>query len=164
MPISPGRPLPDVPLQEAFDEAVKSGLRALAADTPVLLFVYKDECPATLVAGPVLPRFGAIAGLGLAALSQDAPPATREFARRSGWAGDVRVLVDPEPWPASRALAVRTTPTWILVERGGRVLATAEGWSREDANSLAARAAALLGVAAPLVSQEGGAEPPWRPG
>jgi hypothetical protein len=74
------------------------------------------------------------------------------------------VLLDREPWPASDALGARVTPTWVLVERGGRIAGAAEGWSREDANRLAATAASLLGLPPLVVSGEGGAEPPWRPG
>ena len=139
-------------------------LTALAVDGPALLFVYKADCPATAVAGPVLPRFAQLAGLRLFAISQDAAAETADFAVACGWAGKVAVLRDPEPWRASDALGARVTPTWILVERGGRIAAAAEGWSREDANQLAAGAAALLGLAPVTVSSEGGAEPAWRPG
>ena len=85
------------------------------------------------------------------------------FAVASGWEGRVRLLLDPEPWPASGALGVRATPTWFLLS-GGRVEAAAEGWSRDDANALAARAAGLLGAAPVLVSKPGGPEPALRPG
>ena len=139
-------------------------LASLAATGPVLLFVYKADCPATAVAGPVLPRFARLSGLQVVALSQDGEAETAAFARACGWGGTVRVLRDPEPWIASDALGARVTPTWVLVERGGRIAAAAEGWSRDDANRLSATAAGLL-LAAPLeVSPEGGAEPAWRPG
>ena len=139
-------------------------LPGLAAAGPVLLFVYKSDCPATEIAGKVLPRFARLPGLSLVAVSQDGEAETEGFARACGWGEAVRTLRDPEPWPASDTLGARVTPTWVLLERGGRIAAAAEGWSREDANALAARAAALLGQPAQAVSAEGGAEPPWRPG
>jgi peroxiredoxin len=154
--------LPDVEVTGEAGLPVR--LTALAADGPALLFVYKADCPATAVAGPVLPRFAQLTGLRLAAISQDEEGETGRFAAACGWTGRVRVLRDPEPWRASNALGARVTPTWILVERGGRIAAAAEGWSREDANRLAASAATLLGLAPVTVSKEGGAEPPWRPG
>jgi hypothetical protein len=40
----------------------------------------------------------------------------------------------------------------------------AEGWSRDDANALAARAAGLLGAAPPVVARADGSEPLLRPG
>jgi hypothetical protein len=139
-------------------------LEDLFARGPALLFFHKADCPATEVAGPVLPRFAAVPGLALAAVSQDGPGEARAFAAASGWGEAVRVLLDPEPWPASDAYAVRATPTWVLVARGGRVAAVREGWSRDDANDLAARAAAIAGVAPPVVSRPGGPEPVLRPG
>jgi hypothetical protein len=75
----------------------------------------------------------------------------------------VRVLLDADPWSASDAYGVRATPTWILVAAGGRVEAVAEGWSRDDANGLAARAAALAGAPAPVVSTPADG-PAFRPG
>lgn len=154
-----------LPAAEVSDEAgAPVSLRSLEGEGPALLFVYKADCPATAVAGPVLPRFAGLDGLRVFAISQDDEAGTAAFAEASGWARKVRVLRDLEPWRASDALGARVTPTWILVDRGGRIAAAAEGWSREDANRLAASAAALLGLAPPTVSPDGGAEPPWRPG
>jgi peroxiredoxin len=146
------------------DDGAAVRLDLLAAAGPVLLFVYKADCPATAVAGPVLPRFARLAGLGLVAISQDDEPETSGFAQACGWEGAVRVLRDPEPWRASDALGARVTPTWVLLERGGRIAAAAEGWSREDVNGLAATAAALLGRPPLEISAQGGGDPPWRPG
>jgi len=157
-----GKFLPACSAREEDGEAVP--LARLAAGGPVLLFVYKADCPATAVAGPVLPRFAQLDGLGLVAVSQDDALETSGFAQACGWEGTVRVLRDPEPWRASDAMGARVTPTWVLLERGGRIAAAAEGWSRDDVNGLAATAAGLLGQAVPVISAEGGAEPPWRPG
>jgi peroxiredoxin len=161
-PLEPGRRLPPCVAREVDGESVP--LASLADAGPVLLFVYKADCPATAVAGPVLPRFAALPGLDLVAISQDDAAETAGFAEACGWEGTVRLLRDPEPWRASDALGARVTPTWVLLERGGRIAAAAEGWSRDDVNRLAATAAALLGRPATEVSPAGGAEPPWRPG
>ena len=157
-----GRHLPACTGREEDGTAVRLDL--LAADGPVLLFVYKADCPATAVAGPVLPRFAGLDGLGLVAVSQDDDHETFGFAQACGWEGAVRVLRDPEPWRASDSLGARVTPTWVLLERGGRIAGAAEGWSREDVNGLATKAAALLGLPPLEISVEGGREPPWRPG
>ncbi len=170
MPIAPGRPAPDarvLPLaaRDAEDElAVEPvALRALAARGPVLLFFYKGDCGASDAAAHVLPRAAAIPGLSVAAVSQDDDLLTSAFARDHGLAAPVRVLVDPEPWPASDAFGVLATPTWVLLAPGGRVDAVLEGWSRDDANGLAARAAALAGVPAVVVSTPADG-PAFRPG
>jgi hypothetical protein len=154
---------PGAALQDVFSGGT-ADLASLVATGPALVYVYRDECPATRVSAAVLPRFAAIEGLAVVSISQDAPAEAREFARRSGWIGDVRSLVEAAPWPTSVALGIRVTPTWLLLDRGGELVARAEGWAREDANGLAARAAGLCGVAAPLVSTPGGSEPAWQPG
>ena len=162
MPLEPGTPAPPAAARDLSGAAMR--LEDLFARGPALLFFHKADCPATEVAARVLPRFAALPGLALAAVSQDDPEEARAFAAASAWGANVRVLLDPEPWPASDAYAVRATPTWVLVAQGGRLEAIAEGWSRDDANDLAARAAALAGVAPPVVSSPGGPEPALRPG
>lgn len=139
-------------------------LADLAAGGPALLFVWKGGCGACEAAAHTLPRLAAIPGLRVAAISQDGPAEVRAFAGAHGWdRAPVWLLLDPEPWPASEALAVRATPTWILLGPGGLVEATAEGWSREEANALAARATALAGApASPVSGPEDG--PDFRPG
>jgi peroxiredoxin len=162
VPLASGASAPPAALRELSGAPAR--LEELFARGPALLFFHKADCPATVVAATVLPRFAAVPGLALAAVSQDEPEEARAFAAASGWGEAVRVLLDPEPWPASDAYAVRATPTWLLVARGGRVEAVTEGWSRDDANGLAARAAELAGAAPPIVSRPGGAEPALRPG
>jgi hypothetical protein len=94
-----------------------------------------------------------VPGLAVAANSQDGSDETDAFSRAHGLAaGGVRVIVDPEPWPASVTYGVAVTPTFVLLAPGGKVEARSEGWSRDDANALAARAAALAGAPAPVVS------------
>jgi len=137
---------------------------APAGGRPALLLFYRADCGASEVAGPVLPRFAAIRGLALAAVSQDRPEETGAFAAASGFGAAVRSLVDPEPWPASVAFGIRATPTWVLVDEQGRVAAVAEGWSRDDANAIAGEAARLCGSPALVVAPPDGPEPPLRPG
>ncbi len=161
MALAPGSALPPVWVQDLDGRDVP--LASLAAG-PALLFFYRRDCPATMAAAAVLPRFGAVPGLALAAVSQDDPEATRAFAAASGWVARVRVLRDPEPWPASDACGVRATPTWILAAPGGRVEMVAEGWSRDEANALAGAAARLAGSPPIVVSRPDGPEPALRPG
>ena len=161
MPLAPGSAAPRAVLRDPAGKEV--ALADLCAGGPALLFVHRADCPATEIAARVLPRFAAVPGLALAAVSQDGGGEARAFAAANGWEGTVRLLLDPEPWPASEALGVRATPTWVLLA-GGRIQAVAEGWSRDDANTLAARAADLLGVAPAVVAKPGGPEPALRPG
>jgi len=138
-------------------------LAALAARGPALLFFYKGDCPASGLAAHALPRLAAVPGLAVAAVSQDDDAETRAFAERHGLHAGVSVLVDPAPWPASDAFGVRATPTAFLLAPGGRVAGVAEGWSRDEINALAARAAALAGAPPPVVSTASDG-PGFRPG
>lgn len=139
-------------------------LAGLAAGGPALLFFYKGDCGASDAAAHVLPRLAAVPGVAVAAVSQDGAGETDVFSTVHRLAaGGVRVLVDPEPWPASDAYGVRSTPTFVLLGSGGRVEAVLEGWSRDDANGLAARVAALAGAPAPVLSTAADG-PAFRPG
>jgi hypothetical protein len=139
-------------------------LAGLAARGPALLFFYKGDCGASDAAAHVLPRLAAVPGVAVAAVSQDPELETEVFDRTHRLAeGGVRVLADPAPWPASVAYGVRATPTFVLLGPGGRVEAVAEGWSRDGANALAARAAALAGAPTPAVSTAADG-PAFRPG
>jgi peroxiredoxin len=160
MPLAPGSTAP--PTRATALDGAGADLLALAAAGPALIFFYKGDCGASDAAAHALPRAAAIPGLEVAAVSQDDAAATQAFATRHRLEG-VRVLVDPEPWPASDAFGVLATPTWVLLAPGGRIDAVLEGWSRDDANALAARAAALAGAPAPVVSTPADG-PAFRPG
>lgn len=161
MPLAPGTALPPVQVQDLGGGKLPlSGL----GTGPALLFFHKADCPATAVAAKVLPRFTRVPGLLVAAVSQDDAEETRALAAASGWLGGVVALRDPDPWPASRAIGMRSTPTWLLVAPGGRIEMVAEGWSRDDANALAAAAAQLTGSPPLVVSRGDGPEPAWQPG
>jgi hypothetical protein len=137
---------------------------SLAARGPALLFFYKGDCSASEAAAHVLPRLAAVAGLAVLAISQDGPEDTDAFSRAHRLAaGGVRMIVDPEPWPASVEYGVAITPTFVLLAPGGKVEARFEAWSRDDANALAAKAAALVGAPAPVVSTAADG-PTFQPG
>lgn len=161
MPVTPGAVAP--PSSAVALGGKDVDLLALAAAGPVLLFFYKGDCGASDAAAHALPRAAAIPGLTVAVVSQDDAFLTEVFARNHRLGEQVQVLVDPEPWSASRAFSVSATPTWFLIAPGGRVDAVLEGWSRDDANALAARAAALAG-APPAVISTPGDGPAFRPG
>lgn len=160
MTLRPGDAAPAARVRDLGGGALD--LAGLAAARPALLFFYKGDCPASGLAAHALPRLAAVPGVAVAAISQDGDAETRAFAAQHALAA-VSVLVDPAPYPASDAFGVLATPTWFLVAPGGRVDAMAEGWSRDDANALAARAAALAGMPAPVVSTAADG-PAFRPG
>lgn len=163
--LDPGSRAPGGAAVDALDPAAGPvDLGALASTRPALVVFYKADCPASEAAAPALPRFAAIRGLSVAAVSQDGPEETARFARAHGWTAALRRLRDPEPWPASDAWGIAVTPTFVLVAPGGRVEAVAEGWSRDEANRLAARAATLAGAPPVVVSRPEDGGPAYRPG
>jgi peroxiredoxin len=161
VPVVPGSPAPSARTLDADGAAVD--LAALAAAGPAVLFFYKGDCGACEAAAHVLPRLATVPGLAVAAVSQDGEAETRRFAAAHGLGAPVRVLLDAQPWPASRAYDVFATPTWVLLARGGGVEAVEEGWSRDAVNALASRAAALAGAPAAAVSTAADG-PAFRPG
>lgn len=161
---SAGSQAPRGAVVESLDpSAAPIDLGALASDGPALLVFLRADCPASEAAAPVLPRFASIGGLAVAAVSQDDREETARFARTYGWTEAMRTLLDPEPWPASNAWGVAVTPTFVLLAPGGTLEAVAEGWSRDEANGLAARATELLGSPPVEVSRPGDG-PAFRPG
>jgi peroxiredoxin len=161
MPLSAGDPAPPLRVE---DPSGRPAAMAGRAGRPALLLFYRADCGASGVAGPVLRRFAAIPGLDVAAVSQDPAAEARAFGEACGFGSAVLGLVDPEPWRASHAFGVRVTPTWFLVAADGRIAAAAEGWSRDDANALAAEAARLCGAPPVVVARPDGPEPALRPG
>ena len=161
MPLSPGDRAPPA---VAAELSGRPAPLAPAGGRPRLLLFYRADCGASEVAGSVLPRFGAVPGLDVVAVSQDPAPAAAAFAADRGLRPPVRVVVDAEPFAASDAFRVRSTPTWVLLDGQGAVAAVAEGWSRDDANALAAVAAGLCGAAPVVVAPPDGPEPALRPG
>jgi peroxiredoxin len=161
MPLSPGD---EAPPAVAADLAGRPAPLASPGGRPALLLFYKGDCGASEVAGSVLPRFGAVKGLEVVAVSQDPAPEAAAFAAARGFGGAVRLVVDADPFAASEAFRVLVTPTWVLLDGQGVVAAVAEGWSRDDANALAAAAARLCRVAPVTVASPDGPEPALRPG
>jgi peroxiredoxin len=161
MTLRPGDAAPAAQVRDLAGSSVD--LAGLAAARPALLFFYKGDCGTSALAAHALPRLAAVPGVAVAVVSQDGDGDTRAFAARHGLAGAVSLLVDAAPYPASDAFGVVSTPTWFLLAPGGRVDAVFEGWSREDANALAARAAALAG-APPAVISTAADGPGFRPG
>ncbi|MGC3998238.1 MAG: hypothetical protein QM767_12450 [Anaeromyxobacter sp.] len=160
MPLAPGSPAPDAVVEDAQARAPVA-LGGLWASGPALLFVYKADCAASELAAAALPHLAALPGLTVAALAQEDAATAAAFGAAHGWPGRVKALLDAEPWTASDRLQVLVTPTWLLLERGGRVAKVCEGWSRADAEALAAQAAELCGAPPPALP-EGGAG--FRPG
>jgi hypothetical protein len=126
---------------------------------PALIALGHAECGTTRLALPYVQRLWTRRGAGssvLAVLQEDAAGA-RALASELGLTLPLRL--DETPYPLSREVGLRTVPSFFLVGRDGRVVRTAEGWSRDDLEAFAA----ALGSGGPLfgAGEEG---PRHRPG
>ena len=124
--------------------------RALAARGPALLFFYKAT-----VARATPPRTSCRASracrVSPSPRSRRTPPSTRPSSRAP--IGSRRAACTSSstrsPGPRRTRSASSRRPPSCSLAPGARVAAVLEGWSRDDANALAARAAALAGALPP---------------
>ncbi len=128
------------------DLRTEDGDVAPAPKAETLYAFFHTECPTSEMAIPFIERLQKIGegrGLSVLAVSQDDPAQTATFQERLGVA--VPTLYDPPPWRASDALKLSSVPTFVCVDRGGRVERLVEGLQREKLEAFAERSAALAG-------------------
>ena len=121
---------------------------------PHLVWFWKDGCATARTAAPFALRIGK--ALPLLVVSQDgtSPP-------EGAAPGELRD--DSAQLRLSRTFAPPSVPAAFLVAEG-RIDRAVLGWSRDDYNALARRAAALAGAEPFEVSHPGDGAPPFRPG
>jgi hypothetical protein len=119
----------------------------------LLVFVERD-CPTSRGSLSALATSD-LADAAVVVVSQGRPQAAQELVATTG-ASSLRVLVEPEPHPLSAALAVKTVPTFVLVDDEGVELDRLDGWDRE-------RVAALVGEIGGRLTADGGL-PDLKPG
>ncbi len=111
-------------------------LRDMLAEGPVVLVFAHADCPTSVLA---LRRVAAAGeGARVVGVLEDSPEDAARVARRTGF--PYPVLAQPEPYDVSRAFAIETVPTAVLVQPDGSVADTVVGWD-------AAGYERLLGVA-----------------
>ena len=123
----PETALPDVegraaPLGEAW------------AGGPALVILGHRDCKTTRLALPYVDRMHRRGGRVLAVLQDDAT-AARELLRELDLALPVRLEADP--YPLAAALGIATVPTLMLVGPTGAIIATSEGFARDDLETFA---------------------------
>jgi peroxiredoxin len=109
----------------------------LRAKGPVILVFVSEECPTSATTlrrlGPLLPRL-ASAGVAVAAVFEDPLDAAARTARRAGFTATV--LAEPPPYDVSRAYALSSVPTTLLVRRDGNMIGRVVGWDAEALEGL----------------------------
>ena len=138
-------------------------LDSLTAKGPALLVFVAEECPTSRLTLERLERLHepfALAGASLVAVFEDGPEVAERTMRRCR--ASYPALSEPAPFEVSASYGVATLPSAFLVGSDQRVLASVEGWSREDFDRLAVEVARLAGnAAAAKVSDE---HPHIKPG
>lgn len=132
-------------------------LESMLEQGPVLLAFFKVSCPTCQFTFPFLERLRGNDAFSLYGISQDPADAAREFLDAFG----VRfpTLLDPaqSQYPASNGFGISIVPSVFLVESDGTIAQAFNGFSRDDLEALAARAARP-------VFHPGEAVPAYRPG
>jgi peroxiredoxin len=135
-------------LEHSFDEILSRG--------PVLLVLYKINCPVCQLTLPFLDRI-TNGALQMVAISQDDLAATKRFQAKFG--GHMTTLLDrtEDGYLVSRAFGISHVPTLFLVEQDGTIAMLTEGFVKADLEAIAARA----GVP---IFRDDEAVPAWKAG
>ena len=123
-------------------------------DKPALLVFFETDCPTCQLALPYLNALNRDS-LQVVGISQDDEPATLEFVRQLGI--KFRVEVD-RGLKLSQEYDPQSVPAFFLVDSGGRVQRTLEGFDKAGLNDLAAS------VGHPPIASEHDGNPAWKPG
>lgn len=155
--IERGAPLPDLALRAL--EGPERRLRELFSGRAGLLVVGHSECATTRLELPFVQRLHdrcPTAG-SVIVLLEDDDLAVWELVAELRQA--LPIVLDPPPYPCSRALGVETVPSTFAIDADGRIAAGHVGFRRAALED----AARTLGVASSLFGPED-AVPAFRPG
>jgi len=145
---APGRAFPALSLPDA--QGLSVALAGLWAAGPALVVLGHRDCKTTREALPHVDRVFRRCGSSssVVAVLQDDAETARALVSQQGLA--LPVLLDPEPYALSRALALEVVPALFLVSPGGEIEELSEGFRRADLERIAAR----LGVEGPLFAAD----------
>jgi peroxiredoxin len=132
-----GARAPDFTLSDM--SGTKRSLADLLAGGPVLLALYKIGCPVCQMTFPYLERI-AKGSLQVIGISQDDERGTARFQKNHNLT--MPMLLDPEfeEFPVSNAFGITHVPSLFLVEPGGNISLTSEGFVKSDLESIGERA------------------------
>ena len=131
---------------------------------PALLIFFKTTCATCDLTFPYVNRLRETYpdGWHLWAISQDAPDKSIVYARRLG----VRypVLLDAPDYAVSRLYDPPATPTFFLVDGGGRVAYSTHGFAKDDINQIARLIAGYVGADPQIIARADDGKPAFKPG
>lgn len=122
---------PDFTLPSAHGARInlKKGLK----NGPVLAVFYKVTCPTCQYTFPYLERiFQKYKGHGIQVwgIAQDPAEAAKRFAKQYG--STFPMLIDADPYLASKAYGVKFVPTFALITSDGVIGSVFDGFSKPD--------------------------------
>ena len=120
----------------------ETALADLLPRAPLLLAFFKVACPVCQLTLPFLDRIHreAAGSLTVCGISQDEAEGTRDFNRRYGVTFPVLLDTDANRYQASNAFGLSTVPSLFLVDAGGRIVWSGEGFRKLNIEMLATRA------------------------
>ena len=136
-PIVGGDIAPEFSLRAIDGEEYSLGARA--AHGLVVATFFKISCPVCQFTFPFLQRlhkrYGGD-GVTFVGISQDDARATKEFCREYGIT--FRILLDEKGYPVSNRYGLTTVPTIFLIDPGGAVKVSCQGFNKKDLETIAA--------------------------
>jgi peroxiredoxin len=135
-----GRPAPEFSLKDLA--GTRHSLRENLRKGPVLVVFFKISCPTCQLLLPFLERLAP--ALNIIGISQDDCPSTKEFI--DYFQITFPVLIDPQKdhFAVSSFYRLTNVPSLFLIEPGGKVSWTLNGFHKGDLESLACRFGRVL--------------------
>jgi peroxiredoxin len=128
-------------LLRAGDRAPSLALfKEVLAGGPALLAFFKVSCPVCQFTFPFLERLAGSGSLRVFGVSQDDAKATGRFAKEFGVTFPMLLDQESAGYAASNAYGITTVPSLFLVEAGGAVAVSSEGFVKRDLEQLGRRA------------------------
>jgi peroxiredoxin len=118
-------------------------LKTILENGPAVLAFFKVSCPVCQFTFPFLERLHQGAGPGklqFIAISQDDARATRDYNREYGVTFTTLLDEAGKGYVVSNAFGITAVPSLFLVEPDGNISLASAGFSKQDIETLAARA------------------------
>ncbi len=115
-------------------------LEEVLAGGPALLAFFKVSCPVCQFTLPFLERIAKSGSLRVFGVSQDDAKATTRFANEFGITFPMLLDEERTGYAASNAFGISTVPTLFLIDAGGVVTFSGEGFVKRDVADLGRRA------------------------
>jgi peroxiredoxin len=135
-----GERAPDFDLEDA--QGRKRSLRELVASGPLVVAFFKTTCPVCQLTFPFLERIHGgqkTPAMSIFGVSQDDADATREFTDEFGVTFPMLFDTAESGYPASDAYGISHVPSVFLVEPGGAISWTMEGFDKKALEDLGTR-------------------------